>query len=83
MIMYTSGTTGLPKGVLISHANLVAAAAGQTSQIPGLGFGDVYIGYLPLAHVLELGAELGCLAFGVCIGYSSPTTLHDQVWGRD
>ena len=39
---------------------------------------DTYIGYLPLAHVLELSAELSCLAHGVRIGYSSPLTLSDQ-----
>ena len=40
---------------------------------------DTYIGYLPLAHVLELSAELSCLFKGVRIGYSSPQTLSDQV----
>lgn len=40
---------------------------------------DTYIGYLPLAHVLELSAELVCLSYGCRIGYSSPQTLADQV----
>lgn len=40
---------------------------------------DTYIGYLPLAHVLELSAELVCLSHGCRIGYSSPLTLADQV----
>ena len=40
---------------------------------------DTYIGYLPLAHVLELAAELSCLSHGTRIGYSSPQTLSDQV----
>ncbi len=40
---------------------------------------DTYIGYLPLAHVLELGAENACVATGVRIGYSSALTLSDQV----
>lgn len=43
---------------------------------------DVYIGYLPLAHVLELSAELVCLSHGCPIGYSSPQTLADQVHCR-
>ena len=40
---------------------------------------DTYIGYLPLAHVLELSAELSCVSSGTRIGYSSPNTLSDQV----
>lgn len=40
---------------------------------------DTYIGYLPLAHVLELCAELICVSYGCRIGYSSPQTLADQV----
>uniref|UniRef100_A0A669DJ92 long-chain-fatty-acid--CoA ligase n=1 Tax=Oreochromis niloticus TaxID=8128 RepID=A0A669DJ92_ORENI len=39
---------------------------------------DTYIGYLPLAHVLELSAELVCVSHGCRIGYSSPQTLADQ-----
>lgn len=40
---------------------------------------DTYIAYLPLAHVLELSAEMVCVAYGCRIGYSSPQTLADQV----
>jgi long-chain acyl-CoA synthetase len=39
---------------------------------------DIYIGYLPLAHVLELTAETSCIAHGTPVGYSSPQTLSDQ-----
>lgn len=40
---------------------------------------DTYVGYLPLAHVLELAAEVSCVTHGVRIGFSSPATLSDQV----
>ena len=40
---------------------------------------DTYIAYLPLAHVLEMTAEISCLTYGCRIGYSSPQTLSDQV----
>ncbi|KAG8445360.1 hypothetical protein GDO86_010227 [Hymenochirus boettgeri] len=78
VIMYTSGSTGIPKGVMISHSNLIAGITGMAQRIPDLGENDTYIGYLPLAHVLELSAELVCLSRGSRVGYSSPQTLSDQ-----
>uniref|UniRef100_A0A8C9WD96 long-chain-fatty-acid--CoA ligase n=1 Tax=Scleropages formosus TaxID=113540 RepID=A0A8C9WD96_SCLFO len=78
VIMYTSGSTGIPKGVMISHSNLIAGITGMAERIPGLCEDDTYIGYLPLAHVLELSAELVCVSHGCRIGYSSPQTLADQ-----
>ncbi|CAN9511163.1 unnamed protein product [Ophioblennius macclurei] len=78
VIMYTSGSTGVPKGVMISHSNIIAGITGMAERIPNLCEEDTYIGYLPLAHVLELSAELVCVAYGCRIGYSSPQTLADQ-----
>uniref|UniRef100_A0A673I5P5 long-chain-fatty-acid--CoA ligase n=1 Tax=Sinocyclocheilus rhinocerous TaxID=307959 RepID=A0A673I5P5_9TELE len=78
VIMYTSGSTGRPKGVMIIHSNLIGGMAGQCERIPGLGLKDTYIAYLPLAHVLEMTAEISCVTYGCRIGYSSPQTLSDQ-----
>ncbi|XP_054598926.2 long-chain-fatty-acid--CoA ligase 3a [Nothobranchius furzeri] len=78
VIMYTSGSTGIPKGVMISHSNILASITGIAQRIPNLSEEDTYIGYLPLAHVLELCAELICISHGCRIGYSSPQTLADQ-----
>ncbi|XP_048845160.1 fatty acid CoA ligase Acsl3-like isoform X2 [Brienomyrus brachyistius] len=78
VIMYTSGSTGIPKGVMISHSNLIAGVTGMAERIPELDENDTYIGYLPLAHVLELSAEMVCVSHGCRIGYSSAQTLADQ-----
>jgi len=77
IIMYTSGSTGKPKGVMLSHRNLIAAMS-SLLNIATFKPGDRYIGYLPLAHVLELLAETSCLLYGIRIGYSSPLTLTNK-----
>ncbi|CAG0912863.1 unnamed protein product [Notodromas monacha] len=76
IIMYTSGSTGTPKGVVLTHCNLVASMVSFSAQLDFLP-DDVFMGFLPLAHVLELLAESVCLLVGVRIGYSSPLTITD------
>ena len=68
-ICYTSGTTGVPKGALITHRNLASAVSGCLyTGICGRAT-DVYLSYLPLAHVLERIMNLAILMAGGRIGF--------------
>ncbi|MCC4908164.1 long-chain fatty acid--CoA ligase [Microbacterium sp. cx-59] len=74
-IVYTSGTTGEPKGAILTHRNFVGqvlniAAAYREVVHPG---GNTII-FLPLAHVLARGLQLICLASGMRIAHLSDTT---------
>jgi len=83
VLMYTSGTTGNPKGVLLTHHSVLATLAGTQSDTSAISLNGVsylsntscYLAYLPLAHIMELTVEVGCFASGAKIGYGSPGTL--------
>ena len=66
-------------GVMMTHANILTTLIGLFARLlPNPSTEDIYIGYLPLAHVLELCSELGMIINGIRIGYSSPVTITDQ-----
>ena len=75
LLQYTSGTTSLPKGVVLSHDNLLASirAMGEAaSVVPD----DIFVSWLPLYHDMGLiGAWLGSLYFGVPLILMSPTSF--------
>lgn len=81
-LQYTSGSTGAPKGVVITQANLTANCRAIASA-SGFGPDDRMISWLPLHHDMGLvGAALSCLYSGVP-SYLLPTLdfiLHPQLW---
>lgn len=74
-LQYTSGSTGQPKGVILTHAELLAniRAMGEALQVDST---DVFISWLPLYHDMGLiGAWLGSLYHGMSLVLMSPLTF--------
>ncbi|KAJ6606501.1 long-chain-fatty-acid-CoA ligase [Mycena vulgaris] len=67
-ICYTSGTTSMPKGVVLSHGQFSGAVV---SNLYGLDLPEdgAMISYLPLAHIYERLNEMACIAIGGGIGF--------------
>ncbi|KAF9579774.1 long-chain fatty acid-CoA ligase [Lunasporangiospora selenospora] len=79
-IMYTSGSTGAPKGAQLTHGNLMAAI-GSASAMVGDDLEkdtDVLISYLPMAHVLEFVISHFVVSMGCRLGFARARTLMDD-----
>jgi long-chain acyl-CoA synthetase len=67
-LIYTSGTLGKMKGVLLTHGNLLASAVSSARRID-VTVDDAYLSFLPMAHVLERVVHLSMLWAGASIHY--------------
>jgi long-chain acyl-CoA synthetase len=78
-VLYTSGTTGRPKGVVLTHRNIVSNVIASDGLFP-LSKSDVGMSFLPLAHVYERMFDFYYLAIGVSIAYAeSVNALADNL----
>jgi len=71
---YTSGTTGNPKGAMLTHACIMADAAGIVLGGVTLSAEDVHLSYLPLAHMFEKQVQTCLLQEGGSIGFFQGNT---------
>jgi len=65
---YTSGTTGDPKGAMLSHENLISAVAGVKDYV-SVTCTDRYLSYLPLPHIMERLTMAAIMGNGASIGF--------------
>ncbi|MBT9132980.1 MAG: Long-chain-fatty-acid--CoA ligase FadD15 [Firmicutes bacterium] len=77
-IVYTSGTTGPPKGVMLSHWNW-CFCANSSAQLIDLAPGEPALGFLPMAHVYARIAYFGALKSAATVYISSPKDLAENL----
>ncbi|NOY45131.1 MAG: long-chain fatty acid--CoA ligase [Deltaproteobacteria bacterium] len=69
-IIFTSGTTGEPKGVMLTHRNITANVEASLAEFD-IGPNDVHLAHLPLAHILERMAGYYLMLYtGATVGYA-------------
>jgi len=80
IIVYTSGTTGPPKGAMLTHANLLAAARASARSF-GVEAADEVVSYLPLCHIAErLISVINAISLGYTVNFpESPDTVSQDL----
>jgi long-chain acyl-CoA synthetase len=82
ILVYTSGTTGKPKGAMITHANLIATLSGvSNSMFEGVPSGGERIAFLPLCHIAErmIGEYVPILRASTVNFVENPETVFDNL----
>ncbi|XP_027201964.2 long-chain-fatty-acid--CoA ligase 4-like [Dermatophagoides pteronyssinus] len=80
-IVFTSGSTGIPKGVQLTSNQMIQVCH---QMLPSLseyicnGQKNIYVAYLPQAHIFESTCEFLIFALGIPIGFASPFTLTES-----
>jgi len=68
-LVYTSGTTGEPKGVMLTHANIHSNVVASTMHVLETDEGDLALSFLPLSHVFQRMVDYTIFANGTTIAY--------------
>ncbi len=76
-IMYTSGTSGTPKGAMLTHRNVVSNIKSILPLFP-IGPGDKILSFLPFSHIFERTSCYACMAFGANIYFSRKLETIDK-----
>ncbi len=82
ILVYTSGTTGRPKGAMITHANLCAVLSGLSSSLfEGMPEGGERIAFLPLSHIAErmIGGYIPIMRRSVTNFVENPETVFENL----
>ena len=70
-ILYTSGTTGIPKGVMLCHRNFISNARNSNDRLHGYTYYDNILVFLPLSHVFARACNYAFLWGGATLWYAS------------
>ena len=82
VLVYTSGTTGRPKGAMITHSNICSSlAAGSSSLFEGLPMGGERVAFLPLCHIAErmIGEYVSILRKSTINFVENPETVFENL----
>ena len=69
-IVYTSGTTGNPKGAMLAHASFLCLAVPLSQEVLNASPSDRQLSFLPLSHVFERVAHYAMMSSGSAVGFS-------------
>jgi long-chain acyl-CoA synthetase len=75
-VMYTSGTTGVPKGICFTQKNIVFKRFARALALPEIGERDVFLSYLPLFHTFGRFLEMtGCIFWGATYCFAEDPSI--------
>lgn len=79
-LVYTSGTTGEPKGAILTHSNYDHALEAHRVRLDMLNPSDVSMAFLPLSHIFEKGFTYVCLMVGIKVAVNrDPRAIQDTI----